>query len=171
METHPLPQIYYIVFTAVTSVGVLLQACVLLGMYIALRKSMKKLHAVTERVEVHVLPILATTQQLLEDISPKLKVATQNLLEATNTLREEAKHVNGVVSDVANKTKVQADRVDEMVTGVLNTVTHSAAAIQDAVSTPLRHASGIINGFRAGFDVLRSKGRNTHAETDGESFV
>jgi len=171
MEAHPLPQIYYIIFTAITSAGVLLQALVLLGMFIALRKSTKKIHQITERAEVHLVPALATAKQLLEDISPKLKVATQNLVEASDTLRHQAGHINGAVEDVVNRTKAHADRVDEMLSGVLNTVSHSATAIQGAVAAPVRQATGIFNGIRAGLDVLLGKERNTHAESDGENFV
>lgn len=171
METHPLPQIYYIIFTAVTSIGVLLQAFVLLGMFIALRKSMKKLHEVTERAEVHVLPALATAQNLLEDVSPKLKIATQNLVEASHALRHQAGHINTAVEDVVNRTKAHADRVDEMLGGVLNTVSHSASAVQGAVSAPARQVTGIFNGIRAGLDVLFGKERNTHSERDGDHFV
>jgi phage-related protein len=144
---------------------------VLLGMFIALRKSMKKLHQVTERAEVHLLPALATAQNLLEEISPKIKVATQNLVEVSDTLRHQASHIDSAVTEVIDRTKVQTERVDEMVTGVLNSITHSVSAVQGAVSSPLRQVHGIFNGVRAGIDVLRNKGRNTHVEGDGEEFI
>ncbi len=149
-----LPQIYYIIFTAVTAAGVLLQAFVLLGMYLAIRESSKKLHQVTAEVREHLLPTLSTSRQLLEDISPKLKVASTNILEASNTLRHQANHLNDTVEVILNKTNAQVERVDEMVGGVLNTVSHAASAVEQAAAAPIRQVSGVFAGIKTGFDVL-----------------
>jgi methyl-accepting chemotaxis protein len=158
-----LPQIYYIIFTAITAVGVLLQAFVLLGMYIAIRQSTKKLHEITDEVRVHLLPTVNATRQLIEDLSPKLKIATSNLVEVSHTLRHETKHVSATMDDVLSKTKAQAARVDEMMSGVLNTVEHASAVVQHSVAAPLRQVSGVMAGLKAGFDVLRGKEKEPEA--------
>jgi hypothetical protein len=66
---------------------------------------------------------------------------------------------------------VQADRVDEMVTGTLNSVANATEAVQKAVSGPVRQVGAVLNGLRAGLDVLRNKGRDAHASPDGDHFV
>jgi ABC-type transporter Mla subunit MlaD len=170
-HTQQLPEIVYILFTVVTAVGVMLQACVLLGIFLSVRKSLSKIHALTEKAEKNLDPILATTRNLLEDISPKLKIATGNLVEVSHSLRDQSRHFQETVDEILDKTHAQAGRVDEMLTGTLNTVGHATAAVQSAVATPVRHVAGVINGFRAGFDVLRSKERTAHAEEDGDHFV
>jgi methyl-accepting chemotaxis protein len=171
MHTQQLPEAVYIIFTAVTAAGVLLQAFVLLGIFLSVKKSLGKLQAFTERAEKNLDPILSTTRHLLEDVSPKLKVAAQNLVDVSHTLREQSNHLGETVDEILHKTQAQAERVDEMVTGTLNTVAHASATVQSAVSTPLRHVVGVFNGFRAGFDVLRRKERVAHVEEDGEHFV
>jgi hypothetical protein len=156
-----LPQIYYILFTAVTAAGVLLQAFVLLGMYIAIRQSSKKLHEVTAEVRVHLVPALASARHLLEEISPKLKVASTNILEVSNTLRHQANHINDTLESILDKTNAQVERVDEMVGGVLNTVSHAASTVENAASAPIRQVSGIFAGIKTGFDVFFSRQGNS----------
>jgi hypothetical protein len=149
-----LPQIFYIIFTAVTAAGVLLQAFVLLGMFLAIRESTKKLHEVTDEIRTHLVPTLASARRLIDDLSPKLKIASSNLVEASHTIRHQANHVNATVEDVLDKTTVQAARVNEMLGGVLDSVDHATTTLQHAVAGPYRHISGLLVGLKTGMDVL-----------------
>lgn len=164
---HSLSPVYYIVFTAVTALAVLLQALVLLGIYFAIRKSMGKLHEVADEVKGKTLPILSTTQNLLEDISPKLKIATSNLTEVSHTLRHQANHLNGTVESLLDKTNAQIGRVDEMVTATFNALDQASRAVEVAVALPARRVSGVIHGVRAGVEVLL--GKKSHSSTNGTS--
>jgi hypothetical protein len=168
---HEIPQWVYIVFTAVTAAGVLMQALVLLGMLFALKGALRRVDEVSKKAEENVLPLLATSRSLLEEVSPKLKVAAQNVLEVSQTLRVESKRAAGTVDDLLKKAMVQTDRVDEMVTATLNSVAHATATVQRAVSGPVRQVGAVLNGLRAGFDVLRNKEREAHAAADGDHFV
>ena len=157
----PLPPIYYIIFTAVTSIGVLLQAFVLLGMYLAVRRLANRLHAITDELQPHIVPTVAAARTLIEDVSPKLKVASTNILEASHTLRHQADHVTETLDDLLDKTKVQANRVDEIVTASIDSASHATQAVQHAFSVPVRQASAVFAGIKAGFDVLRGKNHST----------
>jgi hypothetical protein len=149
-----LPQIYYIVFTAITAAGVLLQAFVLLGMYLAIRESTKKLHAITDEIKTHLVPTISSARRLIDDISPKLKIASSNLVDASHTIRHQANHVNATVDDLLDKTTTQAARVNEVLGGILNSVDHVTVAVQHAVAVPFRQLSGVMVGLKTGFDVL-----------------
>jgi len=180
---HNIPEWVYITFTAVTAAGVLMQALVLLGMLIALRGGLKRLNEVAGKVETQAMPLLESTRDLLHDVSPKLKVTTQNLMEVSLTAKEvgekvrtQSTQVAGAVEDLLRKAAVQADRVDEMVTGTLEVVAHATATMQKAVTGPVRQASALLSGLRAGFDVLRKKehavdAHEVHASADGDHFV
>ncbi len=169
---HDVPVWVYIVFTAVTAVGVMMQALVLLGMLFALKGALGRLNEISKKAEEHVLPTLEITRRLMEEVSPKLKVATQNVLEVSQTLRVESKQVAGTVDDLLKKTSGQIERVDEILTATLNSVAHATATVQRAVVAPARQVGAVLNGLRAGFDVLRNhKERETHAAADGDHFV
>lgn len=168
---HNIPEWVYITFTAVTAVGVMMQALVLLGMLIALKGALKRVNEISIKAEEIAVPAFESTRDLLKDISPKVKVAAQNLLEVSetakevgNTARAESAQIAVALNDVLARASVQVDRVDEMVTGTLNSVAHATATMQRAVSGPVRQAGAVLNGLRAGFEALRRKEREAHPE-------
>lgn len=165
---HEVPQWIYITFTAVTAVGVLMQALVLLGMLLALKGALGRLDDVSKLAEQHVLPALASARHLLEEVSPKLKVAADNVVQASQTLRSQSQHVNTTLDDLLKKTESQADRIDEMVTATLNTIAHATSTMQRVVVTPARQVSAVLNGLRAGLDVLWHKEHEPYVSRNGD---
>ncbi len=166
-----LPQVFFVIFAIAVAVGVLLQAGVLLGMFFAIKKSVRQAKEVSDKINQHLVPALATARNLLEDVSPKIKVATANLVETSHIVREQAHRVERTVNEVTTVANAQVQRVDEMATAVLDGVTQATAAVQHGITTPLRHVAGVLNGLRAGFDVLRKKETPLHVEEDGGNFV
>ena len=161
----------YILFTALVAVGVLLQACVLIGMLVAMKAALGRMEKLAKVAEDEAVPLIQQSRKLLEEVSPKLKTAAQNLMEASQKLRTQADHVNGAVDDLLKKTELQASRVDEMITGTLNSISHATATFQRAVAVPVRQVSAVFSGLRAGFDALRSRNHEAHAAVDGDHFV
>lgn len=161
----------YILFTAVTALGVMIQALVLLGMLIALKGALKRADELSKLAEQHVIPTLATARHLLEEVTPKLKTAAENVVDASQKLRTEASHVNQTLDQLLKKTEGQADRIDEMVTATLNSIAHATATMQKVVSVPARQVGAVLSGLRAGFDVLRSRDPEAHAAADGDQFI
>ncbi|HTX42621.1 MAG TPA: hypothetical protein VMD25_12375 [Acidobacteriaceae bacterium] len=169
---HEIPQWVYILFTAITALGVLLQAFVLLGMFFALKGALGRLDQVSKIAEEHVIPTLQSARKLLEDVSPKLKSAAQNVMQVSETLRSQSGHVSEAVDELLKRTEVQAARIDEMVTGTLNSIAQATATVQRTVGTPLRQVNAIFSGLRASFDVFRGgRPRVTHSAVDGDQFI
>jgi uncharacterized membrane protein len=161
---HSLSPTVYIVFTAVTAAGVLLQAFVLLAIYFAIRRSSDKLHETLDEVKAKALPAIDSAQSLLNDVSPRLKTATTNLTEVSQTLRGQASHVNATVESLLEKVNVQIERVDEMVTATFNALSQASRAVEMAIGTPARRVSGLLHGLRVGVEVLM-KGRKNGGPT------
>jgi methyl-accepting chemotaxis protein len=165
------PQVIFIIFTIATSIGVLIQAFVLLAMFFAVKKATGKVHELSDEVKQHLVPLLSTTRNLAEDVSPKVKVATSNLVEASSILRSQAENINKTVNQVTNVAQTQVARVDEMATAVLDGITQATATVQHGIASPLKQVSGVLNGLRAGVEAFRRKERPTHVEGDGGNFV
>jgi predicted component of type VI protein secretion system len=161
----------YILFTALVAVAMLIQAGVLLGILIAMKTSLKRIEKIAAMAEEHAIPALTTAKNLLDSVSPQLKAAADNVAAASETLRTQADHVNDTLDVVLRRTEAQAERVDEMITGTLNTVADATAAVQRTVNGPVRQISALLNGIRAGLDVLRGRERQAHAAADGDHFV
>jgi phage-related protein len=147
----------YVAFTVVTAIGVLMQAFILLGIFLGLRKLQRPIENILTQVDQHVLPMVAASKATLEQLGPKLKTITENLAEISETVKQESHHVKASVDDVLEKTRAQTERVDEIVSGTLDGLVAAGAHIQSGVAVPLRYVNGIFNGIRAGLGVLRSK--------------
>ncbi len=145
------------IFAAATAIGVFLQAGILLALLIAFQKLASKLEEATQQVSTRALPLIESSKVTLEDLRPKLKAISANLVEVSENLRHESLTIQASVDDVLAKTRAQTARVDEMVSGTLDGIAAAGAHLQSGVSVPLRHVNGIFNGIRAGLDVLRNK--------------
>jgi hypothetical protein len=75
-------------------------------------------------------------------------------------VRNKASEFDATASELNMKTRAQAARVDGMVTSMLNTTADISETLQRAVKVPVREFAGLVNGFKAGVDVLvgRAKG-------------
>jgi methyl-accepting chemotaxis protein len=161
-------EIVFIIFTVVISVSVLIQSIAILGMFLAARKTREKIHFLVEELRVHAVPAMSTSRALVEDLSPKLKIITSNLVESSDKIRAMTGEISGVVSDVSQRTRAQAAHVDGMVEGTLEQITHATSSIQHGIAVPVRQLTGILNALRAGLNVMFHKPppRNLAAEDD-----
>lgn len=162
-------QTLLVVFIAVAAVSILMQAAFTAAMFFGARKAQKKLMELADDVRLHALPVIMSSREIVQDLSPKLKTITENLTATSATLRSKADQIGGVVSDVTNRAHVQASRVDGMVKGTLDGLTSAVQAIEQGVAVPVRQVNGIINGLRAGVDVLRKK--SNHRDPEDDLFV
>jgi len=164
-------QILLVVFIGVAAVSILMQAGFTVAMFVAARQAQKKLLALADDVRLHALPAIISSRELIQDLSPKLKIITENLASVSTTLRSKTDQVGGLVGDVTGRAQAQATRVDGMVKGTLDQLTFAVHAIEHGVAVPIRQVNGILNGLRAGVDVLRKKAPSDHLEPEDDLFV
>jgi phage-related protein len=160
-----------IAITAVTSIGILIQACVVIAIFIAGRKAITKVTELVDEAREHLSPVLATSRSLLEDVSPKIKIITSNLTEVSQSIRHQSTHINSAVDEVVDRTRNQAARVDGIVTGTLDGINSATASIQESISAPVRKVTGFVNGVRAALDVLLQRARTDHDRADRDLFI
>jgi methyl-accepting chemotaxis protein len=147
--------------TIVVGVGVLIFIVVLLVLAKTLLHTRKRVHEMLDHYQTevapHIGPMVKSTHALVDDLSPKLKHITSNMVEVSDILRSETQHITVSLSDMVERTHQQAARVDNIVSSTLNGIGHATAAVQEGISAPLRHLSGMLDGLRAGFGSLRRK--------------
>jgi hypothetical protein len=94
---------------------------------------------------------------MIHDLTPKVKTIAENLTATSATLRSKADQIGALVGDVADRTQGQVSRVDGMVKLTLDQLTSAVQAIEHGIAKPVRQVNGIINGLKAGVEVLRHK--------------
>jgi methyl-accepting chemotaxis protein len=156
-----------ILFIAITGAAVVLQAGLLAGMYLAMRKSSAKFESLAEDVKSKALPTFSETQALLTELRPKLQLISDNLAEVTSTIRAQLQRVDAAVNDAVDRARLQVIRTDEMVTRTLDRVEAASDVVQKTVVSPVRQVSGVIQGVTAGLEYfLRNQGRKNGGSRD-----
>jgi hypothetical protein len=164
-------QTLLVVFIAVAAVSILMQAGFTVAIFVGSRKAQKKITALADDVRLHALPVIMSSRELLQDVSPKLKTIVENLTATTATVRTKADQVGGFVGDVTGRAQAQASRVDGMVKGTLDQLTYAVHALEHGIAAPVRQVNGILNGLRAGVDVMRKKTPDNHLDPEEDLFV
>jgi hypothetical protein len=164
-------QTLLVVFIAVAAISILMQAGFSVATFFAARKAQKKIMNLADDLRLHALPAIMSSRELIQDVTPKLKLITENLTATTATLRAKAEQVGGLVGNVTERAQVQASRVDGMVKGTLDQLTNAVHAIEHGVAVPVRQVNGILNGLRAGMDVMRKKTPTNHLDPEDDLFV
>ena len=154
----------FLVFTGVVTFAVLLQAIVLVAMAVGAKAAQRKVMEQVEKLHEELHPVMNAATDFLEladDLTPRLRAITANIQTASEKLRQQVDHIDGVVTDVTGKTHHQVTRIDSMVTETLDGVARGARTIQDNVMAPLRQIGGWMNTIRTALDLLRGGERRS----------
>jgi hypothetical protein len=159
------------IFVGIAALSILMQAGFTIGTFVAVRKAQKKIVGLADDVRLHALPAIISSRDLIQDLTPKIRTMAENISAVSTTLRSKTDEVGGLVGDVTGRAQAQATRVDGMVKGTLDQLNVAVHAIEHGVSVPLRQVNGILNGLRAGVDVLRKKTPVDVVEEEDDLFV
>jgi hypothetical protein len=141
-------------FVAMVAIAMTAQAIALIVMAIGAAKARKRGLEIAEEIREKLTPVITGTHEIIRDVGPKVKIITENLVETSHMVRSKAQEFDVTASELNMKTRAQAARVDGMVTSVLNTTADISETLQRAVRVPVREFAGLVNGFKAGLDVL-----------------
>jgi hypothetical protein len=149
-----------VIFVGIVAFSMLVQACALIAVAAGAAKARKRGIEIAEELREKVMPLIASTQEIVRDSGPKVKIITENLVEASHVVRSKAAEFDATASDLNAKARAQAARVDGMVTGVLNSTSEISNTLQRAVQVPVKELTGLVNGFKAGLDVLVGRAKS-----------
>lgn len=147
------------VFIALTGFAVLLQAGVLLAMYLAMRKSSERVEALASEVKTKILPTVEQAQQMMTEMRPRLEVIVENFEGASTVIRSQIERVDATVTDAMDRARLQIIRGDELLTRTMDRVEHTSEMVQKTVVSPVRQLSGLMQGITVGLEFLFG-GRN-----------
>jgi uncharacterized protein YoxC len=170
-------QVILLAFVAVTALAVLLQAIVLLAIYVSLRKATRSLHEETDGLRSMLMPVIQSTQEFLTNsqellattrgfvaatrdlvarIAPKADAAAADLSEAAQVLRKQTAEVEFTAREILDRVRMQTARLDGMTSGALDSVDRAGAFLAGAVSKPVRQLVGVVAAAKAIVESLRA---------------
>ena len=143
-----------VIFVGLVAAALIAQAIALGVVAAGALKASKRALDIVDEMRTKVIPMVESTHEMLQDARPKVKIITENLVETSHVVRSKAAEFDVTVSDVNARTRAQVARVDGMVTSVLNTTNEITDNLQKAIKVSGRELNGLVNGFKAGLDVL-----------------
>src|SRR3954467_8169193 len=165
------------VFVIATCLAVIIQAGILLGMFISMKKTSERMESLAKRVEEKAMPVLESTRVILEDTAPKLKEITANLAEVSGTIKSQINRMDATFNDTLDRTRLQVIRVDELVSRTIDKVEETTEMVQHTVLTPMKQLTGVIQGLSVGVGAFLNRRRKAAVESaqagrdDDEMFI
>ena len=148
------------VFIALTAIAVLLQAGVLVAIYLSMRKTHRRMEALASEIKTKVLPIVDKADVMLTEIRPRVQVIVDHLQETSTVVRDQVERVDATVNDVVDRARLQIIRADELFSRTLDRVEQTSDIVHKTVISPVRQISGLVQGITVGLEFLfGSRGR------------
>src|SRR5215471_17437834 len=94
-------------FTALTGIAVLLQAGVLLAMYLTMRKTTSEMQVLMGEVRTKIMPSIDQAQQMIAEVRPKVDVIAENLRDTSITVKAQIERIDATVSDIMDRARLQ----------------------------------------------------------------
>jgi len=161
------------VFVVVAAVAIVVQMGILLALYKALRRTSERMEGIAGRLEQQATPVLATAAAILDDAKPKIADITTNLAETSASLLTHAGQIGNAASEVAERARMQAARLDEFVINAAHKVEATTELLQNKVFSPMRRVRAIVTALNAGmsfFKSNRSQRRGSSGEVEDEEM-
>lgn len=153
-------------FVGMVAFAMLVQAIVVVIAAIGAAKARSRVLAIVEEVRSKTVPVIDRANGIMFELHPKVRIITDNLVETSHIVRAKAQDFDETISNVNQRARAQTDRVDDMVSSVLDTTAGIASTLQKSVTYPVREIHGIMSGLKAGIDVLVGRGKNGSRYSD-----
>ena len=166
------------IFIAVTSAAVVLQMLILAGMFFTVRALSAHLKSTADEIKTQALPLLengkvlqADIKRILETSMPKVDLVLDNAAKISTTAYSGIGRVDSTVNDFLDRARLQVIRADEMVTRAMDTVEDTTEKVAHSVTSPVKHASGLVQGITAGVGAYFGQKRKRNGGPSDELFI
>jgi len=160
------------IFIAVTAAAVVLQALILVAMFLSTRKTAAKVEALAEEVKIKVLPTVELVHGALVDIKPRIEIIVANASESSTLIKAQVQRLDATITDIVDRTRLQVIRADELVNRTMDRVEDATEVVHRTVVSPVRQVSGLVHGITAALEFLRNgKRRDGATVPQDEMFI
>jgi hypothetical protein len=149
------------IFIAVTTFAVVIQAGILVGLYLTVRKSTAKVDALAEDIKTKALPTMDTVQTFLVETRPKLDTLTSNITESSTLVRNQISRIDATLTDALDRTRLQVIRADELLNRTMDKVEETSDVVHKTVISPLRQVNGLMAALSTGVEVFLGQKRRS----------
>ncbi len=147
------------VFIAVTTIAVVVQAGILVALYLIVRQRSAKMEALATEVKSKALPAMETVQNILVELRPRIEVMSVNFSESSTLLRSQLGRIDATLTDALDRTRLQVIRADELLNRTMDKVEETSEIVHQTVISPLRQVNGLLAAIGTGMEVFLGQKR------------
>jgi methyl-accepting chemotaxis protein len=159
-----LPNIQYTIlaFVAIAALALVIQTIGIIVVMVLASKAVKSLRAEMEHYRSTLNPAILRSREVVQNISPKIEDAADQLNAITRTLRSQTSDIQAAADEIIGRTRHQVVRVDQMLTTIFNRLDRAGVFMSDTVAKPMRQFSGILASVKAVVETLRDPEAGHH---------
>jgi methyl-accepting chemotaxis protein len=146
-------------FIICTAVAVMIQAGILVALFVAVRKTSGRVEALATEVTSKALPTIDTAQQMLVTLRPRVEDIVANVEQSARIARGQMERLDATVSDIVDRTRLQVIRADELVNRTMDRVEETTEMVHRTVVSPIRQLSGLMQGLSTGLEFFLGRKR------------
>jgi hypothetical protein len=165
---------YLPIFIGFTAAAVVIQAGILVAMYLAVRQTSARLETLAGEIRGKLMPAAEIMHSMLQEFRPNLETLVVNVSESSTMVRNQMERLDATVSDVIDRTRLQVIRADELLNRTLDRVESTTDMVHKTVVSPVRQFSGLVQGITTGLEFLigsKRRPRNGSAVPQDEMFI
>jgi seryl-tRNA synthetase len=160
------------VFIVVAAVAIVMQAFVMLGMYLQIKQTCEQVKKMGEELQAKINPVITKVSNILEDSEERISSLMADAADVTRMARMQASKVDRIMTDTLERLRVQIIRADQILTGALEVVEDAGSKVRKTIAGPVIQASAVLHGLKVGIDFLRGRvGDKAGVGTDDELFI
>lgn len=141
---------------AVIALAMLLQSIGLLLAVAVTRKATQRAEERFEEIRTAVMPVVDRIREVFEHMGPNIEKTAEEIRNLSQEVRVQSADVRSAVVEVSDRIRHQVERLDAMVSGVLDGVDRAGSFVSDAVQKPMRQISALVASFKAAVEALRA---------------
>jgi hypothetical protein len=161
-------------FVIVACVAIIMQALILAGMFLAMKKTSDHVIRVSTEINTKLLPVLEKTNFLLEDSRARFSSVVADTAEIVHIARNQANRFDRVMGEGLELLRAQIVRADTVITGVLESLEEAHTTVRRSVSGPVAQVAAVLRGLKAGLDIFTgtksTKGERSRAQSSEEEL-
>jgi hypothetical protein len=154
------------VFVVVTALAVVLQAGVLIALFVTLRRTAEQVEKTVTDLDTKLMPLISRVQLLVEDVSPRISGIVSDASDITRMARGEAQKVDRILNEALERLRMQLIHVDHILTGAMEAVEEAGSRLRQTVWGPVMRATAIVRGVQAGVEFIRSARQQKRGRVD-----
>jgi len=143
-------------FVIVTAVAIVLQAVILVALFLQLRRTAARVEETIADFNTRVTPIISRVQIMVEDVTPRISGLVADASELTRLARGQAQKVDRILTETMERLRLQLIHVDQILTGAMEAVEETGSRLRETVWGPVVKASALIRGIQTGIEFFRA---------------